>query len=340
MAAAKNRNDEEEKKKITAIISSVWGGNVDDMFEKYYKNKTYEECYASALKLLTAYYGESTAKKLLEGPVKDKTEAEKLAKNTGSNIKYLIFLGTYGVLITLVYLFRVGGEDYNPHFVNLITVLTPLIPIIFGYVTIKYFGLKSMHGKSIMLLTIGLALWLIADTYWIFDSTIPSVADLFYLTGYIFFAASFIYSIRIVDPNYDFFKDKSKVFLMATSIVLGIIVYMDFFTITWDSNISVIKNIVTTGYVLADALLIIILFIIIGIVFVSRYNLVWILILIATTLVFIADVLYGINYSDYDLGDNLDLLWYFSYLTYASAIIFLKSITEKSIQELSIQEKK
>jgi hypothetical protein len=94
-------------------------------------------------------------------------------------------------------------------FYNNVTVnVTAAIAVAFAAVTIYRQKLDGLYGKTYLSLTIGLGLWLAAEITWTYfeigleiDTPFPSVADVFWLTGYGFFAYHLYRIYKFVGKN-------------------------------------------------------------------------------------------------------------------------------------------
>jgi hypothetical protein len=79
---------------------------------------------------------------------------------------------------------------------------------IYGFVTIYRYGFRGTPGRSLLYLTIGILLWLLADlslAYGHFvqhheeeQSLVVSLADLYWIIGYVFFSLHLFTAIRLV----------------------------------------------------------------------------------------------------------------------------------------------
>src|SRR4030042_4570695 len=100
--------------------------------------------------------------------------AEKRAK------KLILFILSYAILISSIHFFRIGGEQYFETVTTLITVITPIIPMYFGFKAVRYFGFKSTQGKSSLFLVLTIILWWLGDLIWwiLAQNVVVSLADI------------------------------------------------------------------------------------------------------------------------------------------------------------------
>jgi hypothetical protein len=252
-----------------------------------------------------------------------------------------IFIGLYAVLISILYLFRIGGELYFPGVVNILTILTPLLPILLGYLSFRYFGWKTLQGKSTFFILIGIICWLMGDVLWfiVFKEAIISIADAVYFLGYLFLVIGIVFGIRLINPA-ALFHDKKKLVILGLVTLASVVIFLRLVPLEINYEVSIWENITTVGYTLTDFILISATIIIFASVFYGSYRHAWIMFAFGCVSTFIGDVFYALNYETYTSGDLLDLTWYFGYLFFAMSFILLKHNAEKSMENAKLSVKK
>jgi hypothetical protein len=200
------------------------------------------------------------------------------------------------------------------------TIVTPLIPIYFGALAIVYFK-GSNQGKSAFFITLTFCFWFIGDILWYFflEEAVLSIADIFYLSAYVLFLIGVIIAIKLV--NESFFKEKKVALIIG--LISAFLIYNYFFPIAWDSSTSVIENIVISGYVLVDFILLSSILLLIYSVMSGKFAAPWIAIGIGALLTWIGDIIYALDVGDYTSGLPLDLTWNLGYLFFALGMILL-----------------
>jgi hypothetical protein len=116
-------------------------------------------------------------------------------------------------------------------FYNNVTVnVTAAIAVAFAAVTIYRQKLDGLYGRTYLSLTIGLGLWLVAEVTWTYfeiglkiDTPFPSVADVFWLTGYGFFAYH-LYTIYTFVGKNTVKQTAVLIVSITTAIALGYLV--------------------------------------------------------------------------------------------------------------------
>lgn len=240
--------------------------------------------------------------------------------------KLIGFLSLYALIMFLVLNFKLGGNYFNL-INNVFNFSTILIALYFGFLAIKYFKLKNIQGKIALFISLSIFLWLIADLVWLInDYAVISIADLFYLLGYSFMSFSLFLGIKLV--NQDFLKDKKiLVFILFLTIILTYLYFL-IMPIKWDLTLTFIENLLTTGYVIADFILLIPTTILIIIIWNGSYKETWLYILIGLIFLIIGDTIYTINYNSYTEGSFMNLVWYYSYLFFSLGLFSLKEISK------------
>ena len=243
--------------------------------------------------------------------------------------KTLYWLFAYVLLVIAAFYFRESLGRLN----DMISIITPAITVYFGYKAYKFFGSKSLQGKSILLITICMGLFLFGDFYWILhDKEVISIADLLWLLGYPFFIVGIYLGVIIIDP--DFFKQRKNMLVTGLLLIVAAM-YLKFFPLSWNSEAGFLENLVTYGYVIADVML---LFFTLLVVYVSylirsgKYFKFWVAVGIGNILFLVADSLYAINYATYISGDFVDMIWILGYIAYAIGFIILVDNASNAIE--------
>ncbi|MEM4266572.1 MAG: hypothetical protein QW404_00765 [Candidatus Nanoarchaeia archaeon] len=246
--------------------------------------------------------------------------------------KYLIFLITYSLIITGIYVFRIGGK----HFIALTTIInyvTLMVPLLFGYLTIKSLGLKNQIGKSALFLSLSIISLLLGDFLWdLSGRAVLSIADVFYFSYYPLLIIGIVIIIKSFSPT--FFKKRKKLYFFGLISLAALLIYVKFFPVSWNYEASVIENIVTYGYTIADFSLIFLIFLIVPLIFSEVYRQTWICVGLSLITYWSGNIIYSIMYDTYKQGDLVDLIWLFSYLVFAWALILLRYNAEKVLGKI------
>ncbi len=124
-------------------------------------------------------------------------------------VKFCLALGIIVIIVnTLVinFVLHFPSQHYSITVAALNT--TAGLATIYGFVTIYRYGFRGTHGRSLLYLTIGILFWLLADlslAYGHFvqhheeeQALVVSLADLYWIIGYVFFSLHLFTAIRLV----------------------------------------------------------------------------------------------------------------------------------------------
>ena len=124
-------------------------------------------------------------------------------------VKFCLALGIIVIIVnTLVtnFVLHFPSQHYSITVAALNT--TAGLATIYGFVTIYRYGFRGKNGRSLLYLTIGILFWLLADlslAYGHFvqhheeeQSLVVSLADLYWIIGYVFFSLHLFTAIRLV----------------------------------------------------------------------------------------------------------------------------------------------
>jgi hypothetical protein len=244
--------------------------------------------------------------------------------------KNVIFIGmaVYALLLVAAFATRPGGDDFGAVTNLYINIVTLSILIAAGIVALRYFGVRTTQGKSILMLVVAHFFWLLADVSWIYyDNALVSIADLFYFIGYPLILVGVFFGIKTLNP--DFTKERKKIAIVAVLSVAVSAAYFWLVPIAWNPEETLLVNVLTAGYVVADIVILIPTLFLVSQVLSGLFSRPWILIAVANIINVSADIVYNLNYDTYTSGDILDIFWYFAYILYAMAFVMLRYDTEK-----------
>jgi hypothetical protein len=228
---------------------------------------------------------------------------EKSKKNTA----FIALTIAYTLMISIMIVLRIGGEAYFKRVSDTIAVITPIFPIFFGYLAYRHFG-KTLQGKSVLFITLSCLVWMIADIIWLFtDSSVVSIADIFYWLGYGFFLAGVFFTGKMLAPSLQI-SAKKKIMICLVAII-AFVAYFYFFPVIWSNELSAVENISTSMYTIVDFVLILSIIMLVFFVILGSFSLPWIIIGLGALCNLIGDIFYAANYGTYAAGDLVDLTW-------------------------------
>jgi hypothetical protein len=225
-------------------------------------------------------------------------------------------------------------------FYNDVTVsVTSAIALVFAAVTICRQKLDGLYGRTYASLAIGLGLWFVAEITWTYfeiglkiDTPFPSVADVFWLAGYGFFAYHLYRIYKFVGKN-TVRQTAGLIVSITTAIALGYLVNLiiGVSEISYSQELKadeVILMLVSISYPILDGVLLVPAILILWSIRKGKLVVThWMLIALSMILVAIADSGFGYiavsNISSVQEADWIwDILYNAGYLSIAFALIW------------------
>ena len=133
----------------------------------------------------------------------------------------------YLIVLYVVRPFAAGGPAWIILDMNSV-VLALVSAVAFLIVTNRFGWLSTKSGQISALITLGLLLWTVAETIWfqlesIGASPFPSLADFFYIAGYIPVAIALLLNIRTIHVK---FKTTTLILWIALSLIAFVIIVL------------------------------------------------------------------------------------------------------------------
>ena len=259
--------------------------------------------------------------------------------------KYFIFaiIGLIGIAIIFGLSYIFNQEQYpiteNIYPTDLLYFFLPAISIILGtYLSIKN-RFKGNSGKSWVFFTLAILSWFVAETTYSYNSEIDIedvstlTSDIFYLLGYPLF---FIFTIFYLKPRKQIISKKMIVIASLASIFF--VTPTLYFIIGIDDDLSEFETVLYGAYPILDGLILVPSIIAVILFLKGEVNLLWIMLLLGTIIMFTADIVYLAIESDgsYGIGNPVDILFLWSYVFYALGVWGYIRIYKNSIQKQSI----
>ena len=179
------------------------------------------------------------------------------------------------------------------------------------------------HGKA-WLFFLGISIsWFIAETLWAIlelvyhTNPFPSLADVFYLTGYPFLMCFLIYYIKPVK------KAATKKMVIGATIISASMMFPSIYmTYNSDPTVSPLENIIATSYPIMDSVIFIPAMIGVILFFRGEVNFTWSLVCIAIILQVAGDTTFQVaTFTDtYYTGHPADILLLWSYVFFCFGV--------------------
>ncbi len=218
----------------------------------------------------------------------------------------------------------------------LIYVAAPTTAALTGVWATRQYRLSSKQGQALAAITLGVIGWCIGEILWTYYEQVaqidpyPSLADFFYLLGYVSFGIGIFLEIQFLrSTGRQRFPEQQLVLLAIIALLLtGIALYFGVY-LAIKPEYTWIENSVAMAYGLADVA-IVVFGLMIGLVTWEmrggKLAKPWWWFLVGMCCVFIADVLFAMYTEQYEAGQFiykalLDTLWVASYLAIAYAFL-------------------
>ncbi len=228
--------------------------------------------------------------------------------------KVCIATGASIALAILLYAFRIGGESYI-FITDVAAVVFSLISVITGILAIRVYNIRSLHGRALFLILLGISMWFIAEVLWIiFMSPLRLVLEALRISGYIPMTMGFFYVLSISDPR--FREEKKSILLLLSGFLIFSIAYLNAVPVLLGQQ-SIVESIITNGYIVADFSLIfgIALLLKVSLSFRGGYmSRVWMIFSLGFLAILIFDLNFALNYKTYDQGNPSEIFWLLNYI--------------------------
>ncbi len=177
---------------------------------------------------------------------------------------------------------------------DIIAVIAAVLPVVAFLYVLSYFEKGAPERTMLLTFIVGLFLWVLGETFWLYYEGLldidpfPSVADLFWMLGYIFVLAALILQYKTVEVRLErpFVVGIALVILIfgiTIGVLLGypIAVYEDF---------TALEKFVSLFYPTADLLLLYMAFLITGLYWAGRLSYAWLLIAVGIVFYVVGDL--------------------------------------------------
>jgi hypothetical protein len=169
----------------------------------------------------------------------------------------------YLVTLFLIRPFAEGGPAWAILDSNSV-VLAFVGALAFLIVSHRFGWLSTKSGQISVLITIGLLLWTVAETFWfqleaIGANPFPSIADFFYISGYVPFAIALLLNIRTIKVR---FKTPTLIaWILLSAIMFVVIVVIDVVPIL--ESVANLGDVIGAVYPLEDLVIVVLALVIV-----------------------------------------------------------------------------
>jgi len=265
-------------------------------------------------------------------------------------IALVISLVIYAILLAIFYHPTIiADEDFAYNGQNVLFQIAPGFAVLAGIYAFRKYGIKSIHGMSILLITIGIALWWLGEIVWmVFDIVLgidpfPSVADVFYLLAYPIMFIGIVSELRLGKIKW---TTKKVILSVVILLLLSVITYYYGIFMAYDEEATLTENVVAISYGVGDLILLVgsIMLINLSVEFTGGiFSKAWVVFVIGMLLTWAADVLFAIYYEPYEAMEwtylQMDHLWTAGYLFFGYSFLIMGSVIDK-LKEFAVSKKK
>jgi hypothetical protein len=233
----------------------------------------------------------------------------------------LAFVITGLLLTILVYSYRLGDQNYVL-LTDALAAAFSLITIAIGYLTMRlYGGLKTLHGRALLCFILGVSSWFLAELVWLAFGA-AYISEALRILGYVPMALGFHTSLLISDVKFRY--TRKRVFSLFLAFMAFAVVYLNVIPVTLNPS-SLLGNIMSNGYLVADFVLLFGLFSLVKVSFSFKRGYLsfgWIFMALAFACVFVFDVWFALY--PYAFGDPIEIFWLASYIFLSYGFFYLR----------------
>lgn len=227
----------------------------------------------------------------------------------------------------------IGGRNVQ---VQVLYTLLVLSPVVMGYIAQKIYGRDSVHGTFFWLMFLGIGLWVLGELLWFLFEWVfliepfPSIADVFYLAGYVPMFLGVYREISHVGLSY-LKKNKTitgllgVVFLMLSMLVVYFGIYG-----AYNQEAGFWINAISIGYGVGDLLLVWGSSLALGLLYEykgGKITRIFSCLVIGFVFILLADLLFLQYHLEYSEGVRpyiyMDFLWVAGYLWFLVAYSYV-----------------
>jgi hypothetical protein len=241
----------------------------------------------------------------------------------------LIILAAVIIANIIIYTIRPFGESFSLAG-DIMVMSFSFAASALGFYAYRLHGWKSVQGKAILLISIGVFLWFLGESIWSFydialgiEAPFPSYADVAWFLGYPFFIAGLYYVWKVTKTPLTRRRISLAYILGAALLIL--MVFYAALPALGNPETETLEKAAALGYVIGDTALVIASSVVIISLIGGKLATPWIILIVSLILSCIADIVYTYTFASYQVGDWIDLLWNANYLLEAYAFFYYRS---------------
>ena len=252
-----------------------------------------------------------------------------------------VILATAILANAALFYYKPLGENFFI-IADLVVMGLSLTAFIFGFLSYRMHGLKSIQGKALLFLSLGVLFWFFGESIWAYyeivlgiEAPIASFADLAWLVGYPLFAAGLFCEWKIT--RMPLTANRKTAMLLLIIVAFCIAGWFGIAPTIASNEMGLTEKTVMVLYVIGDLLLIIgcmaVMISFYGSIFARQWSILTAAIIVSG----VADILYAYLSVSYTTGSWIDLLWNIDYMLMAFGFFYYRqSIKEKLTKETEL----
>lgn len=217
------------------------------------------------------------------------------------------------LLTVVVYLFRPGGGSYI-FITDLMAVIFSFAAVVTGYFAMRTYGFRSLHGKAMFLMLMGMSIWFVTEVLWIiFMSPIRMLLESLRFAGYVPITGGFFFALSVSSPR--FREEKGNIILVLGTFLLFSIAYLMSLPVILGQPL--IENILTSGYIVTDFAMLFGIALLVRVSISLRGGMMskgWFIFILAFLSLLVFDVNFALNYQTYAGGNLSEVFWLLTYI--------------------------
>ena len=153
-------------------------------------------------------------------------------RKSGFLLVVLLFIAIL-VSINIYLFFSKLSLDQRAVFIETTLLAALFSSVGVSLITVLRLGLRTTEGKYYLSLVIAMTLWSGAESIWAYSSIVlgiempyPSIADFFWLLGFVFLSYHYYYSFRVWKQARIIKLRSLFVSVASTSVLIGILIYL------------------------------------------------------------------------------------------------------------------
>ncbi len=177
---------------------------------------------------------------------------------------------------------------------DIIAVIAALLPLVAFLYLLSYFEKGAPERVVLLTFIVGLFLWVLGETFWLYYEGLleidpfPSMADLFWILGYISVLAALILQYRTVEVRLERpFVVGIALVILIFAITIGVLLG---YPIAVYEEFTALEKFVSLFYPIADLFLLYVAFLITGLYWAGRLSYAWLLIAVGIMFYVVGDL--------------------------------------------------